>query len=964
MEKVPGKNSLEAALFGVFDTLLAILPREHKESAEAAEFDFQTSILRDLLNTSLCITDKYSLDSQGALRKKGDCLAYAGEIQKMEESLTSHSASAAADNADTQIPEGKDTLSIQASPFGLASDVLEALPYKEYLPWQLDMLSKAVPPHLDRPILRHTLLSAPTSAGKSLIATIVILRCLCVCAQSCILAVPFIALADEMYGKFQQFLPSGCSVIEVTGMKQVPKISGARPILYICTFEKAMIIFRRFLKQDLISKLGLVVFDEVHTIGDTTSRACRLELFMSQLILLEKISADISYKILGMSATLVNIADFQAWLGCYVYACSHRPVELTEHVIYNNAIYEVQAADQQSEECGKVSALFKSNLIIRGAGGTDFLRCSSLLKTVVIASKPLIVFVSTRGETVKVATEIANLLETVLQVKPSEESQKRRTELCNSMGRLNTVGASGFQAITRLLVNGIMYHNSSLSSTERTLIEEAFTNRTLHTVVATTTISAGVNLPCSSVIIDYRRVVMQQWKGHSSVIELDGVKYRQMIGRAGRYGHAEAGHSYLVLSDNDLKRDVPVSVKEESGANISSGTQSAPSEQLPVTQQLGAYMHKLHYLQPILSSITTTSISAEIVLNSCLYDVSVEDFLNSTLAKVQNRITHKAILDSIKELSDMRLIHYKDNIISLTKRGQACVDAGTDLYNSTLIWHYIEYFERQGLLIGNDLHLCCTIVPIAGMFCELLKSMGGMESNATVDIDSLWRKRYEFGAFDTLILRPNYDLMYNILSHMVSSTAEPVLQRHGLNTDYLAEKLVASGSHHDFGAVVVYNGLLLQMFLSKAEAASTSDEGAGKRSDMLDAVVASVRGSFQIDGGTFETLLKNAIQQALAVAQYAESLGKTTVARVYKILGDRLRQVTLDDLSDLLIIPGVGSKRARVLRDAGYRNVDDIVEAGHERLKKTLDFGSLTEAVCRQIYDGAEKLWSIEYNGL
>jgi replicative superfamily II helicase len=68
----------------------------------------------------------------------------------------------------------------------------------------------------------------------------------------------------------------------------------------------------------------------------------------------------------------------------------------------------------------------------------------------------------------------------------------------------------------------------------------------LHTLVATTTLAAGVNLPARQVIVVGRRI------GGRGDYTLSPSRYRQMVGRAGRAGLDVRGQSFLMLDDSSL----------------------------------------------------------------------------------------------------------------------------------------------------------------------------------------------------------------------------------------------------------------------------------------------------------------------------------------------------------------------------------------------------------------------------
>lgn len=818
--------------------------------------------------------------------------------------------------------EATPSLSLEHTTFGLSPEIVENLRIKDLLPWQSELLLKTVPLDTQKdeyipPCYRHILISAPTSAGKSLVAFIYILRCLSLCKKSSIMAVPFVALADELVGKLRDIIPAGCGVVGITGMKQVPRISGTRPMLYVCTFEKAILVFNRFLQKGLISHLGLLVFDEIHLIGDGSTRACKLELFISQLILLEKTArVPICYRIVGMSATLSNISDLQQWLGCYVYECNFRPVVLQEYIVIDKKLYLFNTRTNNLESKGKLmvnSPITKLNLNL------------SALNTIsLIALKPLIIFVATKHETVDVANSLAEVIRKNFPSPPAELMAKR-SQLITELKQL------GEMFWEPLITAGVMYHNSSLASLERTLIEEAFCNSVLHTLVATTTISAGVNLPARSVVIHYQKI---------GNIELDGAKYRQMIGRAGRMGLAASGHSFLLLTEQDKRVILAKS-----------------SSETDVTVAIEQFISKLHTIQPILSSLSKSSISAEVILNSCIYEVSVREFIESTLAYVQGLLKHEDVVRSLELLQSLGLVTFVNNIVRLTSRGRACVDAGTDIYNSLTISTYLQSFQLDGLLIGNDYHICCTIIPIytsvLSLFNDQARSIVGDETKNFLTPQQLFTMPFQFR--ETSILTPKYEKFYNVVCNLDLAIVNPTLAKFYVSIDEIEAKMLNPSGPCSVGMAAAYNGLVLYTFLIRVEEAQTTTS--------LEKIFTEVRTLFAIDGGTFEMLLKQSIQQSNAIAQFSESLGRTTIAQVYKLLAERLRKITLDDISDLLAIPGVGEKRARALRDAGYRSAWDILEAGLDRLKQAVDFGPATEAACVVIYRGAEKLWDAATNG-
>jgi DNA polymerase theta len=84
--------------------------------------------------------------------------------------------------------------------------------------------------------------------------------------------------------------------------------------------------------------------------------------------------------------------------------------------------------------------------------------------------------------------------------------------------------------------------STGLTLDERDILEGCFRSLALRVLVATSTLSSGVNLPA-------RRVIVRSPVFHGK--SLESQTYRQMIGRAGRMGRDTAGESFLICNKGE-----------------------------------------------------------------------------------------------------------------------------------------------------------------------------------------------------------------------------------------------------------------------------------------------------------------------------------------------------------------------------------------------------------------------------
>lgn len=297
--------------------------------------------------------------------------------------------------------------------------------------------------------------------------------------------------------------------------------------MYVATIEKANSLSNSLIELQRIAEVGLVVIDEFHMLGDGGQRGATLEACVAKI----KLSAGSTTQLVGMSATLNNIAELASFLGAQVYSSDFRPVELSEYVKVGSHLYRM--------ECTKGAAKIVDLLPVRQIRpppshlsrlDPDQL-CSLVLEVVPRGS--CLIFCPTKKNCQNVALLLAKCMP------KNREDMEARRDLLQQLG----IEAAGVCPILKQTVPcGVAYHHSGLTADERKVVEEGYLQGSLLVLACTSTLAAGVNLPAKRVILRSPHVGNQL---------LTRNQYKQMVGRAGRSGLCERGESILIMRDRD-----------------------------------------------------------------------------------------------------------------------------------------------------------------------------------------------------------------------------------------------------------------------------------------------------------------------------------------------------------------------------------------------------------------------------
>ncbi|KAA8895247.1 P-loop containing nucleoside triphosphate hydrolase protein [Sphaerosporella brunnea] len=565
-------------------------------------------------------------------------------------------------------------LSLAHRKWGLPQEVLRGFRdcgIEEMYPWQSECLS--LPGVLEG--LRNIVYTAPTSAGKSLVSDVLMIKKVVGERKKAMVVVPYVSIVQEKTRFLNRCL--GGVRVEVSrkhdkqphswrNLNIVGFHSGARNRMrwkeidiVICTIEKANMLVNSAVEERTINELGLVVFDELHMVGDG-HRGFILELLGAKLLCL-----DLPVQIVGMSATLSNINTLGKWLKATVYECNYRPIPLDEYLVYDGAVYtnchELHSHIPPSEHKSLKDPV--TNSIV------------TLALAAIFEGHGVLVFCDSRRRCEDLALLLLNFIPRTKNLDLLEKRNEVVTDLATTPTGMDPV-------LEKSVPAGIAFHHAGLTTEERDIITAAYNNGAVKAIFCTATMAAGVNLPA-------RRVIISPRMGRDFV---NAAMLKQMRGRAGRKGRDTRGESFVCCRKDDvpiieklLNEDLPsVSSCLISSENTSSGLSRA--------------------LLEVISIRLATSLD------------SIEEYFSSTLLQYTHPTPSDLpplLKDCLDTLLASKLLEAptRDGDWAVTRVGYATVTAGftpaDGLFMSTELSRALVHFNLE-----TDMHIVYHFTPI------------------------------------------------------------------------------------------------------------------------------------------------------------------------------------------------------------------------------------------------------------
>lgn len=419
--------------------------------------------------------------------------------------------------------------------------------------------------------VRRLVLSVPTSSGKTLLAQLLMVTHLATASTGVCYVTPLRSLGREVRRSLSQRLrvmarevareepDSGLpEMLQAALGINLASSTGANgqeapPDVVIMTPERLSHALRED-AQAVLDRFGFFVFDEAHLIGERT-RGFLLE---SILAFLHWRTLNTHHRIALLSAAMGNSGQLVHWLdvegGARLFqsdwrgprrlhaifsteidwtnqavehvAAGGRLAHLTRRLLYPTfGVVRLRPAEHHplrvrtTEALGTVSFRARADLIREGgveqSHSTPFYKMLAEIVRYVSHAGPVLVVRSTRRDVVAMASAIADGL-------PDRDSARQLVDLARAK-----LGAD--HPLVNVLMKGVAFHHAGLPTELLEAIEEGVRTDAIVFLVATSTLTEGVNLPVRTVVL-----AATSYPDQPEDQQLRGARLVNAMGRAGR----------------------------------------------------------------------------------------------------------------------------------------------------------------------------------------------------------------------------------------------------------------------------------------------------------------------------------------------------------------------------------------------------------------------------------------------
>ncbi|CAK8696874.1 unnamed protein product [Clavelina lepadiformis] len=749
--------------------------------------------------------------------------------------------------------------------------------------WQAECL--LLPGVLDG---RNVVYSAPTSAGKSLVSEILILKRFLSTKKKAIIILPFVSVAREkLFGLKQLF--------DVIGIRVDGYIGGLSPPggfssvdVAICTIEKANSLINKLIEDKQIHNLGMLVVDELHMVSDE-QRGYLIELLLTKIRFMCERKHSVSsqqekknpVQIVGMSATVPNLELVAFWLDATLYQTNFRPVPLEKCVKIGHEVFD---------ECFNKIRDFTPQAKFLG----DEDNLTALSFETLKDDHSVLIFCPTKNWCEKLAKSIAHHFYQ-LNNKFREDSslpylELKLNELQDVVEQLQRTPSGLDETLIKTIPFGVAFHHAGLTTEERDIIEAGFRNTAIRVLVATSTLSSGVNLPA-------RRVIIRSPMFNKQL--LDVTTYHQMAGRAGRKGIDDAGESILICKSHEKSKGLRLLTSKLNPVKSCLIKESASQSQISAAM-------KRAVLEIIVNGLASTYKDVQEYMKCTLLFAQLHVEETSTKSKRrrsgsqrENYASDDGLKGCIQWLQDHEFIYVQnsndvdiaDRLMVATQLGRAALMSSLPTAEALRVLADLQTASKA-FALDTELHLVYLVTPIYS-FNNNLDWYGYLQI-------------YENLCAAHLRVADLIGVEERFLTHMAATGGMR-------NYTRMSEKRERQINIH----TRFYASLILHELVQETPLSIVSDKYNGNK-------------------GMIQSLQQSAATFAGMVTTFCQQLGWWSLEVLLKEFQSRLIFGVQRELLDLTQITLLNNERARALYAAGLTSCSDVAQAKPSELERIL----------------------------
>lgn len=423
---------------------------------------------------------------------------------------------------------------------------------------------------------RAVVVSLPTSSGKTLIAQFRILQALNQFDHErgwVAYLAPTRTLVRQVARRLRRdFEPLGVVVEQVSPALEVDGVEAELLCekgenrefrILVTTPEKLDLMLRQDWEEKIGRPLTLVVVDEAHNIQEG-ARGLKLEL------LLATINAECRMaQFLLLTPFISNAREVARWLG----DANSDDIRLEVDWQPNDRVIGI-VKPEKGARLKEKSFDYQLNLetvhTTRATLAIDELipisKNLNSKKTFSQISKSSEVAVATaeqlkkRGPVIVMHSTPANVWSLAMKLRSDTNRRSVLSEQVQLVQEFLALEMGQDFPLIDLLSHGIGVHHAGLSDDTRALMEWLFENEKLDFLVATTTISQGVNFPVSGVVM-----ASHQYPSKMGTYDMPSADFWNIAGRAGRVDQGSLGVVVLAASDDAKARKLREFIDKQTG---------------------------------------------------------------------------------------------------------------------------------------------------------------------------------------------------------------------------------------------------------------------------------------------------------------------------------------------------------------------------------------------------------------